>query len=897
MAEKSQFKTLNPADYATPATTSPKAAADIAQSGASAASSAASAGRTTALTPLEVEEKRLTNEERRRKAEEAAAAAEAAKEAKKQSAMERRQQIRGFLEDIQRAKDLLSNPLATGPAAQLTGGIFASPGADIDAIVTALKSPVVLKAMQEARQGSKVGATGFGSLAIKEMELLASAQGSLSTKQSRKALLNTLNRLETNTRRFMAYNAGYDPNKPEGAALVGLSLPESATKLPEPTGGELKGGKWTKNPELAGVDAAVTSMIKAGRSEGQIRQWLNEYQEGLGDRTQNLGVNIDYWRKTGKTPVVTVERQFVPADKDAAPGAGTAFGVGAAEQISGGFLDELSGNREQAAAVQRGLREQNFPAYTAGQVTGGVLSALLPQALAAKYGLQLSPLLQGLPQNMFYGAGSAEPGERTSGAIYEGLMTPFTNIAGNIFGKAIGVPLQGADEGIRRLADRYGINLTPGQMTGNKGAEQTLSGLPLVGPQITQRRNETLEQFNRAAFDEGLAPIGAKVSAPGQAGIAQAQDAVTKAYDDALGGLMLTLDQPFAQQARGKAYSEIGKLRDIGPELQKEVDDIFARYADPNGGISGDNLQAALKDLQTLKNDYKVDPRWAKRIAPQLDEISDAYSGLLERQAPENFDLFKNANDAYRNLSILEKAVENSTAAGGELFSPGNLRVATRQGTIRFGGRKASARGDRPFNELTMPALDTIPSKLDDTSLTGRLISPSIGAGLGIGYGGMTMLGDREEGGAQDTSSGFLPPALAYGLLGAGLSSLPYSRAGTRGMSALLGGERTPMQQQAGELIEKYLPATFRGVVRGVTAEPGVPMPQGEAPLISPEIEKLIEQSQFAEVPESAEEDTKVINGRPAKLDKEKNTWVDMETGEALEAMAYGGLVFAPRMY
>jgi hypothetical protein len=58
MAENSQFKTLNPADYATEAKVSPKTSADIVQSGASAASSAATTKRTEALTPLEADKLR-----------------------------------------------------------------------------------------------------------------------------------------------------------------------------------------------------------------------------------------------------------------------------------------------------------------------------------------------------------------------------------------------------------------------------------------------------------------------------------------------------------------------------------------------------------------------------------------------------------------------------------------------------------------------------------------------------------------------------------------------------------------------------------------------------------------------------------------------------------------------
>ena len=857
----------------------------------------ASTSRTTTLTPLEAKEKRLIIQEKERKAKEASDAKAAAAEAAKSSAEKDRQLLRGFLEDITRARRLLSNPMATGPAAQLTGGIFATPGANLEALITALKSPIVLEAMKRAREGSKAGATGFGSLAIKEMELLASGQGSLSLKQSPEQLLKTLDRIDQNTRRFMAYNAGYDPAKPEGAALAGLPLP-AGSEPPPPTGGEVKGGEWKSNPELAGVDAAVTSMIKAGRRPDEIKQWLNEYQPGLGDRAKNLETNVENWKKNSVEPNVTIERQFVPSESplsEVGAGPAGAFVTGAAEQLTGGFLDELTGDRQRASTVMRGLREQNPNAYAIGNVGGAIASAVLPEALAAKYGLRLPALLQGLPQNMLYGAGSAEPGERLSGAAYEGLMTPVTNIAGNLIGKAVSAPLKGADEGLRRLASNYGINLTPGQMTGGKGLEQTLSGMPIVGPQIRARRNETLEQFNKAAFDEGLAPIGVQVTAPGQKGIGEAQQAVSEAYNEALGGVALLPDQEFAQQVRGKAYSELGKVREIGPELQKEVDDIFARHASPDGTISGEGMQNALQDIQKLKTAYKADPRWGKRIAPQLDEISDGYSGLLERQFPENYEKFQNANEAYRNVSILEKAVD--FGAEGDIFSPGNLRAATRQGTARFGGKKASARGERPFNELVMPALDTIPAKFDDVSLAGRLANPAVGAGIGAGYGGVTMLtsdeGDKEPG----ASSGTLPAPLAYGLLGAGLAAIPYSRAGTRGMSALMRGERTPRQQKLGDLVETYFPAAFRGAVRGATAEPGVPSPQNEAPLLDQGLQELLNKTQFAapapEETDMPQGELKVINGRAARLDDATGLWVDVETGQPVSNYARGGMVFA----
>jgi hypothetical protein len=868
---------------------------------ASTSSTEAGTERTTTLTPLDAEEKRLIIEEKKRKAAEAAAAEEAAKGANAAAAQKNRDQMRNFLEDIQRVRKLLSNPMATGPAAQLTGGIYSTPAYDLSALLASLKNPIVLDAMKAARAGSKVGATGFGALSGKELDLLASSLGSLREGQSPAQLLETLNRIDTSTRRFMAYNAGYDPNKAEGATLVGLPMPQGA-EPPTPTGGDLKNGKWAKNPELLGVDAAVTSMIKGGRSEGEIRQWLNEYQPELGNTTQNLQANIDYYRKTKKDPRVAIERQFVPNESTigtAGDSSAGAFAAGGADQILLGSVDELSGNREQTAAVMRGLAEKYPLEYGAGQLTGGITSSLLPVGAAAKLGKVGGGLLEGILQNAAYGAGSAEPGERLSNALYEGLMTPITNIFGSAVGKTIGVPLQGAPARLRLLADRYGINLTPGQLTGGKGIEQTISGLPIVGNQIRARRNETLDQFNVAAFDEGLKPIGIKVSAPGQAGIAEAQQAVKGAYDDALGGITLTPDTNFVQQARGAAYGKLSKLRDVGPEIQQEVDDIFTRHAGPNGEISGEGLQMALQDLQKLKNDYKTDTRWRTQIAPSLDEISDGYSGLLQRQFPENFQKFKQANEAYRNVSILEKAVDSATE--GDIFNPGTLRQATKQGTVRFGGKKASARGDRPFNALVMSSLQTVPKKFDDVSLAGRVAAPALAGGAGLTYGGLSLMAQPEQGGGEQgegEGSGVLPAPLAYGL-GAGLlASIPYSKFGNRGMAGLLRGSRTPGQQKLGSLIERYTPAMFRGIERGLTSEPGVPSPQGQVPLIDPQTQALIDRMAFSEPPK--EEEGSLIDkqsGRPVVMSNGRLVFAD--TGEDAENMPYarGGLVFSMRGY
>ncbi len=842
---------------------------------------------------------------------------------------EKLETLTGYLGTLQRARDVISSGAATGVVGQVTGGVWGTPAADLKGILESIANPVVLEAMAEARKGSAVGATGFGALSQKELELLKGKFGSLRQSQDPESLMRTINEIEQSYRRLTAYNAGYDPYTPEGAKLVGLPVPEGAEEpvpMDDPAAPMeiVPKGETVSDPELAGVNAAITSMVTSGRSADQIRAYLNEVRPGVGDKVLGVEEAVANFQKTGKPPRVNVEDTYVPGEETLISKIGDSpIGAGAmamADQFASGFMGELAAGEmsgedyNRTSAVMRGLREKYPGASLFGDLTGGTLSTVGGGLAAGKMGLKLPGLLEGVVQEGMYGIGSSEPGQRVEGGLYGAALAPATNLFGKLGSDAVGGIMRGSKPERAVLAEKYGINLTPGQLTGREATERNIAGLPVLGPQVAARRNETLEQFNQAAFDDALKPIGGRVSGIGQQGIAEAQEATAKAYRDALDGVTLHLDRPFIQKIRGRSYSELSKLRDIGPELTKEVDDIFTKYVDPqNGNLTGENLQNALQELQSLKQAYKQDPRWAKRIGPALDDISDGYSGLLQRQAPENFGMFNRANEAYRNVSILERAVEN--APGGDVFGPGNLRAATKLGTQRFGGKKASARGDRPFNELVMNALGVIPEKVDDASLLGRFVAPAAGA---TGFGAVTgasMLAQPENDRIVDEGDGTFPPWLLAAVAGGALGSLPYSRRGVRTMGAPLLGPRTDSQRTLGQLIQNYGPAALRGAVR--PTEPDAPMPQNfdYGQVGSPELRRIIQSAAAGSQPLTPEERTSLdlggfvptygdvpaegaspmsIDGRPIERDPETGVMVYSDTGEPVPGYRKGGKVTRP---
>lgn len=820
--------------------------------------------------------------------------AQTPEEARRQKGFDKRTEalrLEGYLGNIQEVRDLLSSGTATGPVGQLLQNVWGTKSASLTTALEQLQAPLVLEAMEEARKGSAVGATGFGQLSIRELNLLKNRLFKLSQSQEPEILLKELDKLERHYRRFISYISGIDPDETEGAVWAGLSVPEGE-EVPPPDS-NVEAGEWQEDPELKGVDAAIVSMIKKGRSADQIRAWLDSYQEGLGARVGNLEGNIKYYRDTGEEPRITVGRNFVPSDtflgNIADSGLGAAF-VAASDQVGMGMIDEftelMGGDRDAAAAVMRGLRKKYPKSSAAGDVAGAVTSTVSGTALATKAGLKMPKVLEGVVQETLYGAGSSEPGQRGEGATLGALLAPVSNVAGGMIGGTVGRALRGAETPeVAALMDKYKIPLTRGQATGDDAFEQRLADVPILGGQIRERRAESVLGFNRAAFDEALAPLGKSTEDIGQRGIAEAQDLLNNAYFDALSGVQLRVDNQFAQTLRGKPYAELRSLRDGGDEIAEEVDAIFRRYSDPSGAIYGESLQQALIDLRTLKNAYKQDPRWATKIAPQIDEISDAYSGLLERQAPDNFALFQDANEAYRNVSILERAVDY--AGDVDVFGPGNLRVATRQATNKFGGKKASARGDRPFNELVMGSLSRIPEKQEAVPLVSRFAIPTAG-GLSFGAGSFLLAGQESGPGGGDGTGG-VPAAIPLGLLAAGLGSVPYSQAGVRLGTASLRGPRTPQQRALGDLLMRYSPAIARGATRatGLTTE-DTPMPQDfdYSEIGSPEFREAVTRASENAVPLTAEERVDSLGFDPQYRD------IDPETGEIIERnYAMGGLV------
>lgn len=122
---------------------------------------------------------------------------------------------------IQNANDVLNTIAQTRPLinAGNTGDIggrreiYFTGAGDLQTKLDTIKANLSLDKLQQMKEASKTGASGLGSLAVKELETLQAVVASLDRKQSAESLQDSLNKVETHYRRYIAYMSGAKSEK------------------------------------------------------------------------------------------------------------------------------------------------------------------------------------------------------------------------------------------------------------------------------------------------------------------------------------------------------------------------------------------------------------------------------------------------------------------------------------------------------------------------------------------------------------------------------------------------------------------------------------------------------------------------------------------------------------
>ena len=454
-------------------------------------------------------------------------------------------------------------------------------------------------------------------------------------------------------------------------------------------------------------------------------------------------------------------RDVVDAGAQMAVRGAAAAGIAPESEVA--RVDQI--NRDAEQTYQQG--RSDGPGFDALRLTGNVL-ATAPMTAAAPVGAGLAARTA-IGAATGAGFGALQPVENPgdnfwqqkgkqakTGAIAGGLAAPITAGLARIVS-----PKTSPD--VKALM-REGVTPTPGQVLGGafKTTEEKLTSIPIVGDAIRMGQRRSIGEFNTAAVNRTLAPIGKALpkGAAGREAIQFADDAIGQYYDDVLARvgpvkLDAQLEQEFTKSL-GNLSGTPEKAQAFVTELQKQIGER-AR----NGVLNGESFKAIESRLGERAMHYRasLDPA-DKDLGSAFFEAQRAMRQWLERAAPKGVagDVSK-ANQAFAAYVRVRNAAGSQGAEAG-VFTPAQLSAGVRRAD-RSIGKGAFAKGEALMQDLSDAGKSALAQKVPDSGTPGRIMAAAMtGGGLG-----------------------FMSPTA---LTAAGLSTLPYTSVGQRAAAGLL---------------------------------------------------------------------------------------------------------------
>lgn len=317
-----------------------------------------------------------------------------------------------------------------------------------------------------------------------------------------------------------------------------------------------------------------------------------------------------------------------------------------------------------------------------------------------------------------------------------------------------------------------GVTPTPGQILGGgaKKAEEALRSVPLLGDAITAAQKRSLEDFNRAAINRALKPVGKALPKDAPVGYKAVDDAyqtISKAYDDLLPKLTVKADQQFGQDIAGLN----ALAQNLNPTQAAQFQNILKNEVmgkfTSSGIMSGETMKQVESKLGGLIRGYQRASDYDQQLlGDALQEAQSAIRKMVERGNPKYTGELAKVNSAYANLLRVENAAAKQGAKEG-IFTPAQLEAASRAMDTSL-RKRASAHGQALMQDLGTAGDVALAQKLPDSGTASRLMYGLGGAGAGAGYlaGGL--------------------PALAASSAGLGAGALMYTQPAQRALASLL---------------------------------------------------------------------------------------------------------------
>jgi hypothetical protein len=409
--------------------------------------------------------------------------------------------------------------------------------------------------------------------------------------------------------------------------------------------------------------------------------------------------------------------------------AGTSQGMG---EVKTGLEQRFAGNSPESRNQVEQNRQLDKPLLqTAGGALGRVLgktALMVPAMMVPGANGYLGATLIGA------GAGALEPvgnGESVGKNMLAGA-------AGGVAGQGVANRLAAVVSptvrpSVRTLMDE-GVTPTPGQILGGsfQKVEDKLTSVPIMGDAISAARTRGLDDFNRAAYNRVLKPIGEQSDgAVGREGIQAAADKISGAYNALLPKLSFKADQQFGQEVANLH----GMAQTLPPAQAAQFETILKTQLldkiTPAGLMNGESLKTVESELGRLGRSYSGSADAGQReLGRAISELQSSVRSTLVRSNPAQAAELQKINEGFANLVRVERAAGMQTAQYG-VFTPNLLSNAVKAGDSSA-RKNAFAKGNALMQDLSDAGKDVLASKYPDSGTAGRLTLGvgAIGAGL-----------------------------------------------------------------------------------------------------------------------------------------------------------------------
>jgi hypothetical protein len=367
---------------------------------------------------------------------------------------------------------------------------------------------------------------------------------------------------------------------------------------------------------------------------------------------------------------------------------------------------------------------------------------------------------------------------------------------GRVLARTLGGPLrESVSPQAQKLMDA-GVKITPGQALSGpqagivartiRGLEDKLTSIPFLGDVIANAQQSSIKSFNLNKINDAISSVGGKVKNAGIDGLHEADQLVSKTYDDVLPHI--TVEPNKGLQAIIDAVDAAKKdpLFDVahGNKLDMFVDRRITPLLAAGKPIDGATAKALDSELGELARKYSASGVGNEPLGKGFYELRKGWRSAFEGTTPEARQTLKNADTAFAKLLPLLKSGEKSASG---VFMPKQLSDALRSAKMKP-------------DDLTEAARQVLPTTVADSGTAGRQILANVLHPEGLGAGGAAAAG----------LAGFMPAAIA-GAGAAAMYTRPGLKAATQGVHPLAKALRAKLSQGP------YDPNKIEDIIRNLT--------------------------------------------------------------------------------